>query len=358
MNSFLTLSPKVDRQPQELVVISGKGGTGKTSLLACFAALSRAAVLADCDVDAADLHLLLEPHIIHRESFTGGKRARIRQARCSACGKCQELCRFEAIHVTGHGRNTTKKTLRVDPIACEGCGVCAWFCPEQAIDFGPAANGEWYISATRFGPMVHAKLGVAEENSGKLVSIVRANAKRIAEEHGVRLLLIDGSPGIGCPVIASITGASLVLVVTEPTLSGLHDMERVILLTQRFGISTMVCVNKWDLNPEISRTIEATAQHLGVALAGKVRYDRAVTEAQVNRKTVVEYQHEGCSADIRIVWDQVKAYLEAQSSFEPPAPNSSISDSGNRRWRGDQHQPGKSDRTLPTLPRASQEKKG
>lgn len=303
---------------KELVVISGKGGTGKTSLVASFAALSQESVLADCDVDAPDLHLVLEPQIVWRHLFSGGKRARIRSGHCVACGKCEELCRSDAIFFDGPGNGKVERTFRVDPVACEGCGVCAWFCAEGAVEFGPVVNGEWFVSETRCGPMVHAKLGVAEENSGKLVSIVRTNAASVARERGLELVIIDGSPGIGCPVIASVTGASLVLAVTEPTLSGLHDLERVADLTRHFGIPTLVCVNKWDLNPDICARIEAGARDRGLGLAGRVRYDRAVTEAQIHRKSVVEYQQDGCAADIRAVWSNVQVHLNAEV---PAAPN-------------------------------------
>jgi MinD superfamily P-loop ATPase len=299
---------------KELVVISGKGGTGKTSLAASFAVLAQNAVLADCDVDAADLHLVLDPRIIERHQFSGGNRARIRPGHCTACGKCEVLCRFDAIFFDGPGNGSVERTFRVDRVACEGCGVCAWFCAEQAIEFGPVANGEWFVSDTRCGPMVHARLGIAEENSGKLVSIVRTNARRLAEERGLDLVIIDGSPGIGCPVIASITGAHVVLAVSEPTLSGLHDLERVAALTRHFGIPALVCVNKWDLNPEICSQIEAWGREQGLDLAGRVRYDRAVTAAQVNGKAVVEYRHDGCAEDIRSVWRFVAAHLETRES--------------------------------------------
>lgn len=295
---------------KELVVISGKGGTGKTSLVASFAALSREAVLADCDVDAADLHLVLDPRTIERHRFSGGRRARIKAGHCTACGKCEELCRFDAIHFDGPGNGTIERTFRVDPAACEGCGVCAWFCAEGAIEFAPVVNGEWFVSETRCGPMVHARLGIAEENSGKLVSTVRANARRLAAERGLDLVMIDGSPGIGCPVIASITGADVVLVVSEPTLSGLHDLERVAALARHFGIPALVCVNKWDLNPEMSARIETWARTHGLAPAGRVRYDAAVTAAQVAGKAVVECRPDGCAEDIRSVWQTVAAYLE------------------------------------------------
>jgi MinD superfamily P-loop ATPase len=313
MNELLTIRTGNTPRVKQIAVVSGKGGTGKTSLVACFAALSHNCVLADCDVDAADLHLLTDPLVVRREPFTGGKRARINADQCTACGKCAELCRFDAIHFDDSSNGTGNKTFRVDPIACEGCGVCAWFCPEDAIEFLPAVNGEWFTSETRFGPMVHAKLGVAEENSGKLVSMVRSEAVRIAEERGFELVLIDGSPGIGCPVIASITGADLIVVVTEPTLSGLHDLKRVTDLARHFGIPTMVCINKWDLNVEMAEEIEAAILDRGMSLAGRVRYDRAVTEAQVERKTAVENQQDGSAADIQNVWNKVKA----RAAFEP-----------------------------------------
>jgi MinD superfamily P-loop ATPase len=317
MNDIFTIRRAAAPTVKELTVISGKGGTGKTSLVAAFAALCHRSVLADCDVDAADLHLVLEPRVVRRESFAGGKRARIKAGHCTACGKCEEVCRFDAILFDGPGNGVLEKTFRVDPVACEGCGVCAWFCTEGAIEFGPVVNGEWFISETRFGPMVHAQLGIAEENSGKLVSTVRSNAKRIAEEQELNLVLIDGSPGIGCPVIASITGTNLVLVVTEPTLSGLHDLERVADLTRHFGIPALVCINKWDLNPEVSERIEARARERGLGLAGRVRYDRAVTEAQIQKKSVVEYQRDGCATEVRAVWANIKARLELRAETAP-----------------------------------------
>lgn len=297
------------KKPKELVVISGKGGTGKTSIVASLAALAGKVVLADCDVDAADLHLVLEPKVIRRESFSGGKRARIKPGHCTACGKCEEVCRFDAIYFDGPGNGKAGKTFRVDPIACEGCGVCAWFCTDNAIEFAPAVNGEWYVSDTRHGPMVHAKLGVAEENSGKLVSTVRKEAGMLARQRGVDLVLIDGSPGIGCPVIASITGADLVLIVTEPTLSGLHDLGRVADLAGHFGITGLVCINKWDLNPDLAAAIEQQAGVRGLSVAGRVRYDRAVTAAQIRKLSVIEYQQNGCAEDIRGVWDVVSREL-------------------------------------------------
>jgi MinD superfamily P-loop ATPase len=296
---------------KELTVVSGKGGTGKTSLVASFAALAEKVVLADCDVDASDLHLVLSPTIIQREKFSGGSRARVRPGHCIACDICEEVCRFDAIHYDGPGNGIVDRTFRVNPVACEGCGVCAWFCPEDAIEFAPVVNGEWFVSDTRCGMMVHARLGVAEENSGKLVSLVRKQASEIAQEHNLELVLIDGSPGVGCPVIASMTGVDLVLVVTEPTLSGLHDLGRVADLTRHFGIETLVCINKWDLNEGISEQIEKQAHQRGVALVGKVRYDRAVTEAQIQKKALVEYQSNPTAEDIRQLWVEVLKRLHA-----------------------------------------------
>ena len=291
---------------KELVVISGKGGTGKTSIVAAFATLADNAVLADCDVDAADLHLILDPTVIRREAFSGGSRARIETERCTDCGKCAELCRFGAITQNGASNGHEGKTFVVDPIACDGCGVCAWFCPEKAIAFGPAENGTWFISDTRRGPMVHAELGVAEENSGKLVSLVRTQAKKIAEEQKLDLIVIDGSPGIGCPVIASITGADLVLVVTEPTMSGLHDLDRVFRLTRHFQIRTAVCINKYDLNVAMTEVIERQCTDNGMQVVGRVPYTREITDAMIAGQSIVEYSQSQIVDDIVQLWD--KAY--------------------------------------------------
>lgn len=294
---------------KEIVVVSGKGGTGKTSITASLAALAPYPVLADCDVDAADLHLVLEPKIEWREKFSGGSRARILPGHCTACGKCEEICRFDAVFFDGPGNGKQDTTCRIDPIACEGCGVCAWFCAERAIEFAPAINGEWFKSETRFGPMVHARLGIAEENSGKLVTLVRKEAQKIALERNRDYLLIDGSPGIGCPVIASVTGTDCALIVTEPTLSGLHDLKRVAELTRQFGVPTFVCINKWDINPGVSGRIENEAAQWGVRLAGKVRYDRSVTQAQIERKAVVEYSSNEVSTDIRNIWEKIVRHI-------------------------------------------------
>jgi MinD superfamily P-loop ATPase len=283
---------------KELVIISGKGGTGKTSVTAAFAVLAEKAVLADCDVDAADLHLVLKPDVRERHDFRSGHEAVIREADCTGCGVCLDLCRFEAVR-----RHDTEAGARcvVDPVACEGCGVCVRFCPQTAIDFPERLCGEWMVSDTRCGPMVHARLGVAAENSGKLVATVRQEARRIAEEQGRNLVIVDGPPGIGCPVIASLSGAAQVLVVTEPTVSGEHDLARVLKLAAHFGIPAAICVNKWDLNPEMTERIEKQAQTLGATVAGRIRYDRAVTQAQIQERAVVETDAP-CAEDIRALW--------------------------------------------------------
>lgn len=287
---------------KELVVISGKGGTGKTSLTASFAVLADRPVIADCDVDAADLHLVLSPSIKERHEFRSGYEAVIREDKCLVCGACQAYCRFDAVEMIEKG--TGDITFFVDPIACEGCGVCVRFCPAQAIDFPERLCGEWMISETRCGPMVHARLGAAAENSGKLVSTVRREARRIAIEENRSMIIVDGSPGIGCPVIASVTGATLVLAVTEPTVSGEHDLERVLSLTRHFAIPTMVCVNKWDINAEMTERIEAKARQAGARISGRIRYDRAVTQAQMQERAVVETDAPSVE-DIRKIWSQL-----------------------------------------------------
>jgi len=290
---------------KELVVISGKGGTGKTSIVAAFANLAKNAVFADCDVDAADLHLVLEPKVKQSSDFSGGKQASIIAEKCIGCGKCKDLCKFDAINFDGPANDIVARTFTVDPVSCEGCKVCVEFCPVDAIDFNDCINGQWFISDTRFGPMVHAKLGIAEENSGKLVSLIRKETKRIAEEQEKGLIIVDGSPGIGCPVIASITGADLVLIITEPTLSGKHDLERVAELAAGFKIPVLVAINKFDLNSDMAEQIEKDVLKRKIRVVGKIRYDKAFTKAQIMKCSVVEYTSGAVSEDVKALWRNV-----------------------------------------------------
>ena len=267
---------------KELVVISGKGGTGKTSIMAAFASLAKNKVLCDADVDAADLHLLTDPEIKKLYDFQGGGIAVIDPDKCTQCGLCRELCRWEAI----------SEQFEVDSIECEGCGVCVDFCPEQAIEFPLSTCGQWFISDTRFGPMVHARLGIAEENSGKLVTLIRQEAKKLAEKNKLDLIITDGPPGVGCPVIASIGGATALLIVTEPTVSGLHDMERVAQLADHFKVPAMVCVNKFDLNIDQTQAIEKLAKEKNMTVLERIPFDPIFTKSMVQGKTIFEYNTE------------------------------------------------------------------
>lgn len=284
---------------KEITVISGKGGTGKTSMVASLVSLAHKPVVADCDVDAADLHLVLDPKVKKAHDFSGGKSAEIMPDKCYGCGNCFELCRFGAVIKD----ESNRPAYSIDHISCEGCGVCSYFCPEKAIVFEPSVNGQWYISDTGYGPMVHAKLGIAEENSGKLVALVRDQAKSIAESEGLSYVIIDGPPGIGCPVIASVSGTDYVLIVTEPTLSGAHDLERVMELINYFKIPAFLCINKYDINPAISEVIEKKARAAGVKIAGRIRYDRAVTEAQIKKLPVVEFTDAPVTSDLKNMWN-------------------------------------------------------
>jgi len=264
---------------KEVVVISGKGGTGKTSLTASLAFLWDQIVIADCDVDAADLHLLLDPEIKKRQDFISGIEPVLDKDICTACGQCREVCVYDAID----------ENYIINSLNCEGCGVCAHFCPVEAIQLQDRLCGEWYVSDTRFGPMVHAQLGIAEENSGKLVTLIRKEARTMAEAEKKDLVLIDGSPGIGCPVISSITGASLIVLVTEPTISGVHDMKRVIGLAGHFNVPTVVVINKADLDHQMAQEIISTCNENKTELIGQIPYDSVFTKAMVQGQTVLEY---------------------------------------------------------------------
>ena len=292
---------------KEIVIISGKGGTGKTSIVAAFASLAENKVLCDADVDAADLHLIMDPGIKERHDFESGRTAIIDQDKCTECGICRDLCRWDAI----------SEDFVVDSIECEGCGVCHYFCPEEAIDFPLNTCGEWYLSDTRFGPMAHARLAIAEENSGKLVALIRQQGKKLAEEKELDLLITDGPPGIGCPVIASLGGAAAVLIVSEPTVSGRHDMERVAELAAFFKVPAMLCVNKFDLNPDQGEAIEAFAGEKNISVIGRVPFDPAFTRAMVQGKTIVEFdsRSEG-SAAVKNIWEKLAKNLHVRESAD------------------------------------------
>jgi MinD superfamily P-loop ATPase len=301
---------------KELVVISGKGGTGKTSLAASLAALAAPLALADCDVDASDLPIVLEPDIRQRHDFVGGEYACIIDDLCNGCGKCEALCRFEAVLKGGAERSVNLPAYHIDETACEGCGVCAWFCPEKAIEMRVRSQGEWFLSETRFGPMAHARLNPGGENSGKLVTVIKKAAKEDAKERGLPLVLCDGSPGIGCPVIASLAGTDLALVVTEPTLPGKQDMERVLELTRWMRIPAAVCINRFDLNTDLATAMESELSELGVPLLGRIRYDRSVVEAQMKKLSVIEYSQGKITEEIKRLWSALAAELKLSDKLK------------------------------------------
>ncbi len=283
---------------KQFTVISGKGGTGKTSVVAAFASLAQNAVFADCDVDAADLHLILKPEIKKTVKFHGLKIPEIDKKKCIQCGKCHKYCKFGAID----------EDINLIKDSCEGCGVCKHVCPVGAIKMIDRDSGFAYISETRFGSMSHAVLNTAEEASGKLVTLVRENAKTLAADKD--LVIIDGPPGIGCPVIASITGVDLVLIVTEPTLSAIHDLKRILGVVNHFGIPAVVCINKYDINLENTKEIENYCRRNNLEIVGKLPYDTIVTEAMIQEKTVIEYSDGDFSDKIKKMWNRIERILE------------------------------------------------
>jgi MinD superfamily P-loop ATPase len=285
---------------KQLTILSGKGGTGKTTITASFAVLAKNAVVADCDVDAPDLHMLLHPEVIEMQQFKGSKIAVIDETKCIRCGFCRETCVFGAI--TGD--------LKVDAIACEGCGVCTIACPANAATLAERVSGSVYISKTKYGFMTHAMLHPGESNSGKLVTLVRQNAKILAEKENCDLIIIDGSPGIGCPVIASITGVDTGLVVTEPTLSGIHDLERVLQLLVHFNVVPFVCVNMYDINMDNTEKILNFCKENSVEVVGRIPFNPKVTEAMVNGKTIIEYSPRSTvTKEIENMWKKISDWL-------------------------------------------------
>ena len=285
---------------KQIAIVSGKGGTGKTSLAASFAALAGKAVVADCDVDAATLHLLLDPKVVSKQEFKGSKLAAIEEGKCARCRACEKACRYHAIH-----------NLEVNPVLCEGCGVCAYVCPAGAIQLEERVSGYAFISETRHGPMSHARLQAAQANSGKLVALVRRNADLLAKRWGLDIVLIDGPPGIGCPVIASLTGVDLIVAVTEPTFSGFHDLDRVLDLARHFGIESSVVINIYDINVENTESIIESCRKSGVRVIAKIPFDPTVTEAMVAGKAVVEHSPDcAASMEIRRAWQAIMSTLK------------------------------------------------
>jgi MinD superfamily P-loop ATPase len=281
---------------KQIVIISGKGGTGKTVLTASFAVLAENKVMADCDVDAADLHLLLHPAIKERHEFRSGKTAVINKDICQECGECISVCRFGAI----------SEDFMVDPISCEGCAICSFICPAGAVRMEENISGEWFISETQYGPMVHARLGIAEENSGKLVTLVRQNAQRIAEEKSKDYVIIDGPPGIGCPVIASLANVDLALIVTEPTLSGIHDMERIALVAQHFNVPTKVVINKYDINLQNTDDIKRICAAKDIEVLAQLPFSQKVIQSIVEGMPIVKYCDDQITEDIALLWEHIK----------------------------------------------------
>jgi len=282
----------------EVVVLSGKGGTGKTSIVGSFAVLAKSKIMADCDVDAADLHLLLQPDTKEKNEFWSGQVASIDMEKCTECGLCQDLCRFDAI-----------RDFKVDPVSCEGCGFCVHICPAEAIEMQENMAGHWFISDTKYGSLVHARLGIAQENSGKLVALVRRKARDITENERLEYILSDGPPGIGCPVISSLSGANMAVLVTEPTLSGIHDLDRVIGVCRHFGVSPLVCINKYDLNEDNSRQIEDNCGKEKIEVVAKIPFDNIVTKALVQGVPVVEYSDGKVSREIERAWGRIRNVL-------------------------------------------------
>jgi len=298
----------MSNQLKEIVVISGKGGTGKTSVTASFAILGGPdVVLADCDVDAADMHLLMDPVVRLTEPFFSGAIAEIDQDLCSGCGLCDDVCRFDAIDEQA-GRYV------IDPLNCEGCGYCPRVCPQKAIKMLDANVGDWYKSITRSGtPMVHAKLGIGADNSGKLVTKVKDEAKQLAQAEGKSILLVDGPPGVGCPVVASLAGADYVVIVIEPTVSGIHDLKRVQELIVKFRIHSGCIINKFDINHQVTADIKTFIETAGIDHIADIPYDISFTEAMMEGKTIVEFSPHGTGQYLIESWNKIKQLNQLES---------------------------------------------
>jgi len=290
---------------KQLVILSGKGGTGKTSLTAAFAHLAAESelagqvILADADVDAANLELVLQPRLQEEKDFKGGKVAVINQETCSVCGECQTICRFDAI-------NYADGLYTVDPIACDGCAACVYQCPTESISMHEQVAGKFTLSESRYGPLYHANLYPGQENSGKLVTLVKQRARLQALDENRQLMLVDGPPGIGCPVISAVSGANLALVVAEPTVSGAHDMRRALDTLKHFGVRALVCVNKADIFPTGAEEIEVFCREQGIETVGQIPFDLTVASAMVAGEAVTAFQPQAPSSlAIRQIWKRV-----------------------------------------------------
>jgi len=290
---------------KQLVILSGKGGTGKTSVAAALAHLAASELsitLADADVDAANLELVLDPEKLEEQDFMGGQLAIIEPDECTACGICAEVCRFDAV-IPG------EDAYQIDASACEGCASCFYQCPTEAIRMEEQKAGLWFRSETRFGPLFHAHLFAGQENSGKLVTMVKQQGRLLTMDEDRDLLIVDGPPGIGCPVIASIAGADMTLLVEEPTVAGVHDLERVLGTTRHFGVPALVCLNKADVNPSQSQRVEDFCREEGIPLVGRIPFDTVVTEAMVQGQPVTAYTDGPVTEALRRVWTNVKEHL-------------------------------------------------
>lgn len=291
---------------KKILVISGKGGTGKTFLTASLACLAEGRkIMVDCDVDASNLHLLLHPDIRKTEAFKGGFEAEINQDTCIRCGKCVTICRFDAVKIVKNSSNGVEKIV-IDPFSCEGCGACSYGCPIEAIELEEKVNGTWYLSDTKYGPFVFAKLDIAAENSGKLVTKIKEEAFRLGEDNKADYIIIDGPPGIGCPVISSMSGVDLALVVTEPTLSGMSDMQRVIQVAEHFGIETKVVINKYDINLKNTGDIKKICGEKNIEIAGQLPFSEKVVQSVVRGLPFVEFSNDSIAGDIAAIWEKIK----------------------------------------------------
>ncbi|OGS42936.1 MAG: hypothetical protein A3K76_02220 [Euryarchaeota archaeon RBG_13_57_23] len=287
---------------KEIVVLSGKGGTGKTVILASFASLAQLPVIADCDVDAPNLHLLLSPEVKDRGIFSSSKVAVIDGRLCNSCMECLATCRFEAITTVG---NKSVQKVAINTDACEGCGVCMRICPSGAVKLAERESGEWFVSNTRFGQMVHALLAPGGENSGKLVALVKQKARVIANQSGARMVLVDGPPGLSCPVISAAAGADLLVLVAEPTVSGQSDFIRIADLCNHMKADAVLVVNRFDINSEISDSIEREGTLRGIRCVGRIPYDDAIPIAMANVKTPIEWSDGPSKSAIIDTWKRI-----------------------------------------------------